>query len=117
MARAVKDIVAFNVARNLKTYNDTTEIDMLTEELNEFKDACRDDDTNERLNALCDMVVLAVGAIHKLGYDPGIALSETVREITSRVGAINPDTGKWEKDKNQDPTTLYTPNYENARRP
>lgn len=111
----IPGIVKFNVDRNLKTFNPDAEYDMISSELREFCTAAALKDEDEIVNALCDIVVLAVGGLHKLGYDPSIALAETVREIRSRVGSINDKTGKWEKDKNQDPATLYKPVYKNAR--
>ena len=30
------------------------------------------------------------------GYDPDIAMDETLKEISSRTGAFNPETGKYE---------------------
>lgn len=115
MCNAITGVVQFNIDRRLTVFSAEAEVAMLEEELQEFKDACQNSSVPEQLNALCDLIVLSVGAIHKLGYSPTLALSETVREITSRVGAINEATGKWEKDKDQDPSTLYTPNYNNAR--
>ena len=48
------------------------------------------------VDAYCDVIVFAVGAIMKLGYHPTIALHETGKEINSRRGAIV--DGKFEKD-------------------
>lgn len=111
----MQGIVEFNIERGLKTFSPEAEVNMLTEELVEFVDACVESDTHEQVNALCDIIVLATGAMHKLGYDPEKALSETVSEIQSRQGTMDENTGKWEKDKDQDPKTLYVPNYENAK--
>ena len=51
----------------------------------------------ECLDALCDIIVVATGAIYKLGYDADKAMDETLKEINSRTGMINQSTGKWEK--------------------
>ena len=107
-------IVQFNNERKLTTFNATAEAAMLQEELQEFIYASAQDDTHELVDALCDIIVLATGAIHKLGYDPEMALDETVREILSRRGSFNESTGKWEKDLNQDPATLYKADYKQA---
>lgn len=48
------------------------------------------------VDAYCDVIVFAVGAIMKLGYDPEKALLETAKEINSRVGEMK--DGKFEKD-------------------
>jgi NTP pyrophosphatase (non-canonical NTP hydrolase) len=111
-----KAIVQFNLDRNLVTYDRETELSMLMEEFQELVDATSVENEYETIDALCDIIVVATGSIYKLGYDPDEALEETVKEITSRQGAINPDTGKWDKDKNQDPNTLYKANYNLAKR-
>jgi hypothetical protein len=105
-------IVKFNIERQLTVFNKLAEEAMLEEELQELKDAST---THEVIDALCDLIVLSAGAMHKLGYDPTKALSETVKEISSRQGAFDKQSGKWKKDLNQDPKTLYTANYEIAR--
>ncbi len=112
----IDGIVEFNKERRLETFKGLAEYKMLVEELQEFLVACSESDTHEMLNALCDLIVLSTGAIYKLGYDPTKVLDETVKEIRSRQGSFDETTGKWQKDKNQDASTLYVPNYENARR-
>jgi hypothetical protein len=107
----IKGIIQFNKDRNLTKFDPVAEYAMLEEELLEFYAAYSAQDTYEMVDALCDLIVIATGGIHKLGYDPTEALSETVKEITSRQGSLNPDTGKWEKDRNQDPKTLYKAHY------
>jgi len=37
--------------------------------------------------------------VKNIGYEPTCAFNETLLEIHSRVGNVNPETGKWEKDK------------------
>lgn len=110
------DIVRFNKERNLKGFVLETELKMLLEEVTEFVEAAQIDDINEMIDALCDVIVVATGSIHKLNYDPTLALNETAKEILSRQGAINIETGKWQKNPDQDPDTLYKAQYDNARR-
>ena len=50
----------------------------------------------EQVDAYVDMVVFAIGAIMKLGYDADKALIEGGKEINSRVGTMV--DGKFEKD-------------------
>jgi hypothetical protein len=64
----------------------------------------------------CDKVVFAINAIEALGYDAQLCMSETIAEISSRKGSINEETGKWEKNRDQDPRTLYTANYQICKR-
>ena len=110
---ALQGIVAFNDSRNLTNFDPINEYRMIEEELQEFIFAADNNNEYETVDALCDIIVVAAGGLHKLGYSPEDALAETVKEISSRKGAINPATGKWEKDVNQDPTTLYKAVYTN----
>lgn len=108
---ALEEIVMFNKERGLLVFNDNTELALLEEELGELYSACEYQDKNAMVDALCDIIVVATGGLFKLGYDPAEALLETTKEIRSRQGAINTATGKWEKYKDQDPSTLYTAHY------
>lgn len=110
-------IIKFNEDRNLvKGLDMENEYSMLVEELNEELRAAIDtNDEHEQVDALCDIIVIATGALYKKGYHPELAMKQVVKEITSRNGKIGP-TGKWEKDKNQDPDTLYKADYTLARR-
>lgn len=107
----LQGIVKFNQDRRLAKFKGDAEHAMLLEELQEFYDAYARGDEYEMVDALCDIIVVATGAIYKLGYDPEEALIETVLEITSRKGSYNIETGKWEKDRDQDPKTLYKAHY------
>ena len=109
--KPLDSIVSWNKSRNLSTYDATAEDNMIAEELEELSLARADNDVDQMVDAYCDLIVLATGAIHKLGYDPTDAMAETLLEINSRKGFINTTTGKWEKDKSQDPSTLYKANY------
>jgi NTP pyrophosphatase (non-canonical NTP hydrolase) len=112
----LQGIVRFNVDRKLESFNPAAEHAMLSEELQEFFKAYDNDDDYEMLDALCDIIVVATGAIYKMGYHPELALKQTVKEITSRKGSFNEELGKWQKDINQDPSTLYKADYKTARR-
>ena len=104
-------LVEWNKSRNLHTFDLANELRLLDEELDELRTASTD---LERIDALCDLIVVATGAIHKLRYDPNVAMEETYYEINSRKGSVN-STGKWQKDPNQDPSTLYKANYTLAK--
>lgn len=112
----LQGIIEFNVERQLNTFNSDAEYAMLLEELQEFFIACAKEDQHKKVDALCDLIVLATGGLYKLGYDPEKALIETVKEITSRKGSFDAEAGKWKKDPNQDPSTLYKACYDNAKR-
>lgn len=111
--KSFEGIIQFNKERNLLTFNSETEYNCLFEELQEFLAA---ETVDEQVDALCDIMVFATGALFKLGYDPEKALSETVKEISSRQGSLNEETGKWEKDKEQDRSTLYTADYTTTKK-
>ena len=85
----------------------------IAEELSEF---LRSKDGNGEIDALCDIIVFAVNAIKLRGYNPNIAMDETLKEINSRTGAFNPETGKWEKFKTPEAMALwYAAAYEKAK--
>ena len=110
MSDVFESIINWNKDRGLVAYNHVAQAQMLEEELNEFKEATTKHST---VDALCDLVVVAIGGIWKLGYDPTKALQETLKEIHSRTGSFNPDTGKWHKDETKR-SEWYTANYANA---
>lgn len=84
---------------------------MLSKEQIEFVEATVKHNEYEQVDALADIIVFATGALHKMGYDPEAVLSETLKEINSREGSVNESTGKWEKNPDQDPFTLYKAVY------
>ena len=51
---------------------------------------------DEKADAYADIIVFAVGALLKLGYDPESTLLEVSKEINSRTGSMV--NGKFEKD-------------------
>jgi hypothetical protein len=63
----------------------------------------------DMVDAYGDIIVFCVGAIMKLGFDPQCVLSGIAKEINSRRGSFV--DGKWEKDKTQNPETLYKANF------
>ena len=112
-------IIAFNKARNIsKNFSIWTEYENLKEELTELVDATTDDD---RIDALCDVIVFAVGAMWKLGYNPDVALDETLKEIESRKQDkqqeqewfMNGANGKWQKSRSQ--VDMYKADYNRAK--
>jgi hypothetical protein len=106
-----KEIEKFNLERNLAQYlSKENELSMLNEEVGEYKEA---DDFFHEVKEVTDIIVVAVGTLVKMGANPQIAMEETIKQIQSRKGEIAP-SGKWVKDKNQDPATLYQPDYARA---
>lgn len=85
----------------------------IEEELQELKDASTDE---LEVDAFCDMIVFASNAIKLKGYDPNIAMEETLKEISSRTGSWNPETGKWEKFKTPEAIAKwYSADYSKAK--
>jgi len=62
--------------------------------------AVKTTEANPEVDAYCDIIVFAVGALMKLGYDPKKALLEVGREILSRKGSMV--NGKFEKDLSEE---------------
>lgn len=112
---ALKSIVKFNKERNLSVFNAEKERYYIELELGEFSEATALGDEHEQVDALADIIVFATGAIHKLGYNPKAVLKETLKEINSREGEIDPVTGKWEKSKTQPKETLYKADYRKCK--
>lgn len=112
----IENIVDWNIKRNLLTFDPDNEQRLINEEVEELKKALAENNEHETVDAYCDLIVVAVGALYKLGYNPERALRQTYYEISSRLGSINKSTGKWQKDPNQSPSTLYKANYELAKR-
>ena len=67
------------------------------------------------IDALLDKKVFGVGDIMKLGYDVEKCEQECLKEISSRQGAWSDEKGKWIKDPNQDPSTLYVADYDSCK--
>ena len=52
--------------------------------------------SDDRVDAYADIIVFAIGAIMKLGYNPKKVLKEVGKEVNSREGSMV--AGKFEKD-------------------
>ena len=68
----------------------------------------------EQVDAYCDIITFATGAILKLGHNPEIAISECGKEINSRVGGMV--DGKFEKDLSEEAkANWYQADYSKSR--
>ncbi|MDB4261430.1 hypothetical protein N9878_01045 [bacterium] len=65
--------------------------------------------------SLCLIIDYCASYIEKSGYNFELAMNETVKKINSRQGAMNNDTGKWEKSVSQCKSTLYRPDYQSCK--
>ena len=86
----------------------------ICEELTELMRATT---TEEKIDALCDMIVFSVNAIEAMGYDAEIAMSEVIKEISSRKGDFNPELNKWQKFKTPEAMVLwYSADFSKAKK-
>lgn len=67
---------------------------LIDEEVNELHQAVSADDLNEQLDALVDILVVTIGAIHSAGFDGEGAWKEVMR---TNFAKIDKDTGKVRK--------------------
>lgn len=85
----------------------------LTEEITEF---LRGNTPEEYVDAACDLIVFSTNLMKILGYNPNIAMDETLKEIESRKGEFNSESGKWEKYKDDYHQSLwYKADYSKAK--
>ena len=90
-------------------------VDMLLEEVEELRLAILAGDEHEIVDASNDLIVLSSNNLAQYNYDVDLTMKETLKEISSREGSINSTTGKWTKDPNQDPSTLYKADYSTCK--
>ncbi len=92
---------------------------MIEEELQEYYVAYVNSEEHGMVDALADIMVFTANEIALMGYDLDMVMKQVVKHISSRqqdtLQAISwrmegPD-GKWTKDKSQDPSTIYEPDY------
>jgi predicted HAD superfamily Cof-like phosphohydrolase len=72
----------------------TLYVKLINEESNELIDAITKNDPVETLDALTDILVVTIGAIHSMGADAEGAWKEVMR---TNFAKINKETGKVEK--------------------
>ena len=79
-------------ALNTKQYN--LYVDLIKEETQELADAIAANDQVEQLDALIDILVVTIGAIHSMGADAEGAWKEVMR---TNFAKIDKETGKVRK--------------------
>jgi len=126
MSQPLIDIMNLNLPRYGSTFDLETFNKTLDEELDELQKAIAVTNIHEIIDAANDAIVVLAGLITKFGYNPHLTLKQTVREISSRQQnpkqafhwKSNPDLvgkTKWQKDINQDPSTLYKADYNTCK--
>ena len=89
-------------------------VSMIVEELGEFLEA--GENVDGRIDAMADIIVFAYGEMAKYGYHGDKVMGEVIKEINSRVGAYNPETKKWQKDKSPEAQAKwYTANFSDCK--
>lgn len=127
----IENIVNWNKQRGLikKGFNHQKEVSFIIEELLESTGkydsltaraeaetiavkicANVDTDSEQIVDAFADIIVFAVGAIAKTGYDPQIVMDEVLKHINSRTGKIV--DGKFVKDLD---AKVYQPDFNKAK--
>ncbi len=69
-------------------------LNLIVEEAKELSEALQNNDHKEILDALEDIVVVTIGAMHSMGADPEGAWNEVMR---TNFEKIDPETGKVRK--------------------
>lgn len=69
-------------------------LDLIDEEMDELQSAIMTNDKVESLDALIDILVVTIGAIHSMGADAEGAWNEVMR---TNMAKIDPETGKVRK--------------------
>ena len=67
---------------------------LIAEEVGELNEAVENNDRVEQLDALIDILVVTIGAIHSMGADAEGAWKEVLK---TNLAKINPETGKVTK--------------------
>ncbi len=127
----IENIINWNKQRGLikKGFNHQKEVSFIVEELLEStgkydsltarteaekiaKQICvnSDPDIEIKVDAFADLIIFAVGAIAKAGYDPQIVMDEVLKHINSRTGKII--DGKFVKDTD---IKVYQPDFKKAK--
>ena len=126
MSKPLVDIMNLNLTRYGKNFDLEKFKKTFYEEVDEMFEGIKNNDINEAIDGANDAIVVLGGFITQHGYNPELTLKQVVKEIKSRNQSKeqynrwkeNPklqDVEKWEKDKTQDPTTLYKADFSTCK--
>jgi predicted HAD superfamily Cof-like phosphohydrolase len=104
MTAADQSVGTMNVAQYLLYYN------LIKEEVAELMVAYNDEDKVEQLDALVDILVVTIGAIHSMGIDPQEAWDEVMRTNLAKIDYATGKVLKREDGKVLKPEGWTTPN-------
>ena len=79
----IEDIQTWNDDRGNYEYNNRLEYDMLQEEVDEYFEACMNEDTVDQADALADIIVVAVGSLYKLCGNDKIKFEDIMLAVTA----------------------------------
>jgi predicted HAD superfamily Cof-like phosphohydrolase len=115
MTNPFKDIDTFHTAcdqvpseANYKMY-----LNLITEEYTELQDAIAANDRLEQLDALVDILVVAMGAIRAGGFDSEGAWNEVMRTNFAKIDSATGKVRKREDGKVLKPSNWSPPNLAN----
>ena len=94
-------------------YNHMDLIGYLTEEITE---GIRDKSEHESVDWRVDCLIFLINSLEQDNYDAKLCIDEAIEEISSRKGNYIPSVGKWLKNVDQDPSTIYKADYTNCKR-
>lgn len=100
----------------LEPMYDKEDIDFLKEEIVDkyFRDVKLDE--HKVVDTINDISVFSINENELMGYDFEKTMSETIKEIESRKGEINPETKKFEKFKDDYHKSLwYSADYSKCK--
>jgi predicted HAD superfamily Cof-like phosphohydrolase len=104
MTAADQSVGTMNVAQYLLYYN------LIKEEVAELMAAHNDDDKVEQLDALVDILVVTIGAIHSMGINPQEAWDEVMRTNLAKIDSATGKVLKREDGKVLKPEGWTPPN-------
>lgn len=105
-------IIKWNEERRLLSApSHSKEASFIAEELSEF---LRANSLEDRVDAMADIIVFAVGYIAKLGLNPEMVMDECLKHIESRKGYYDEGQGKFIKTTPKD--EMYQPVYKDCYR-
>lgn len=85
-------------------------INLIHEEYDELVEAKADGNRKEQLDALLDLMVVTLGALHSFGADVELAWNEVVRSNNSKIHPITGKVIKRDDGKIMKPDTYSPPN-------
>lgn len=114
MTNVFKDQETFMVAgdQTVDRYNQQQfdlYVNLIEEELAELKEAITDDNDVEKLDALIDIMVVTIGAIHSMGADGQGAWDEVTRSNFSKVDKVTGKVIKRADGKIMKPESYFPP--------